>query len=58
MAVIECVPAAKAETVSCTELLDMLAVPREFAPSMNVTLPVAVIPAGGWIVAVNVTDCP
>ena len=51
----ECVPTVNAETASCAELDESVAEPSEVEPSINVTAPVAVVPAGGWTVAVNVT---
>jgi hypothetical protein len=53
--VIECVPTVNAETTNCAEFDESVAEPSEVAPSMNVTAPVAVVPAGGRTVAVKVT---
>ena len=47
VAVIECVPTVSEETVSCAEFPPRVALPREVEPSRNVTVPVAVVPAGG-----------
>ena len=58
VAVMECVPTASEGTLICAELLDREADPRVVEPSMNVTVPVAVIPDGGCTVAVKVTACP
>jgi hypothetical protein len=43
----ECVPTESEETVSCAEFPAKIALPREVEPSRNVTVPVAVVPAGG-----------
>ena len=40
-------PEAKLLTANWAELPDNIALPREVDPSINVTLPVAVVPDGG-----------
>lgn len=39
-------------------MFESVAVPSDVVPSRNVAVPVAVVPAGGWIVAVKTTDWP
>jgi len=56
--VIEWLPAANVAIAICAELLDTVAVPSDVDPSRNVTVPVAEVPVGGWIVADRETDCP
>ena len=46
-AVMECAAAVSENKVSCAELLERLAEPSEAEPSINVTVPLAVLPAGG-----------
>lgn len=52
----ECAPTARDETESCAALDEMLLVPRVDVPSRNVTVPVALPPRAGWIVAESVID--
>jgi len=54
----ECVPTVNVVTVSWAELFERAAEPSEVAPSMNVTVPVALPPNAGWIAADSVIDCP
>ena len=58
LAVIECEPAVKFETVSCAVLLEIAPVPRVVVPSKNVTVPVGVPVPVGCTVAVKTTDWP
>jgi hypothetical protein len=55
LAVIECVVAVSVETESVACPLLRVEVPSVFAPSRNVTVPVA---ADGATAAVRVMDCP
>lgn len=57
---IECPPIARAVVVSVAAPPDNVPVPRVLAPSLKVTVPVAVPDPGATAatVAVNVNDCP
>jgi hypothetical protein len=43
----ECDPGANPETTICAALLETVAVPSEVLPSRKVTVPLALLPAGG-----------
>lgn len=57
-AVRECEPTDKLDNESWPVLLETVAVPREVAPSRNVTVPVTVPPADGTTTAVITMDWP
>ena len=57
-AVMECEPTDKLDSESWAMLLETVAVPKEVAPSKNVTVPVVVPPADGTTTAVIVMDWP
>ncbi len=59
MAVMECTPTVNAEVETCAVPPDKETVPRDVVPSLNVTVPDGVPPAGLLVtVAVNVTESP
>ena len=57
-AVMEWEPNDKLDSESCAILLETVAVPKDVAPSRNVTVPVTVPPADGTTTAVNTTVWP